>query len=89
MALGVSTRDIERGLGDVGRDDVRAAELARQRDGEAAAAGADVDYQSPAARPPPNAASASSTINSVSGRGMSTSRVTSNDSPQNSRSPRM
>ena len=68
--------------------------LERQRDREAAAAGADVDDDG---RPtslrvgPPacRQASASSTTSSVSGRGIRTSGVTRNGRPKNSRSPVM
>ena len=61
---------------DVGRDHARARQLRGQRDGDAAAAGADVDDRRGRAAVAGKRASASSTMNSVSGRGISTAGVT-------------
>jgi hypothetical protein len=51
VACGIAACDVEGGPRDIGREHPRAGKLARQRDGEAAAAGADVhDHDRRAAR---------------------------------------
>ena len=68
------------------RPGARVRQRHREGDGEAAASGADVDDVC-AAGAQAVASRASSTISSVSGRGVRTSDVTSKSRPQNSRSP--
>jgi hypothetical protein len=46
VPIGISCGDVERGRGNVRRDDAGGGELDGQRDGEAAAAGADIDQAS-------------------------------------------
>ena len=81
----IGSRDAPGPRRDVGGDDPAPGRSARQRDREAAAAGADVDDRRMRGRRRDRRAS--STISSVSGRGIRTSGVTAKSRLQNSRMP--
>ena len=89
VSTGVVTCNGERRRGDVGRRDAGPRNLAEETDRQAAAPGADVGEPGRRRSSFFRRASDSSTMNSVSGRGMSTSDVTRKSRPQNSRLPTM
>ena len=92
MTRRVAARDFQRGGGNVRGDDSRVGQFVRQRDCDAAGAGADIrdeefSVTARAIRRPaatPRRSSATSITCSVSGRGIRTSGVTSKSRPQNS-----
>ena len=83
----IAPRDLERLAGHIDGRDLQRRALARDRERDGAAAGAEIRHAPVASGR--SSASARSTTSSVSGRGISTAGVTSSSSDQNSCCPRM